>query len=154
MRACFLALESKTPFCMFDTHIIRICMICIFLPLLKLRKKKCWDRWMQYECSKGYEINAVEHLQNLVNGHKYFTQCKSHRCWWLVSCPCLSNWMFGRTCCDVFAGSCFMEVHSWEYGYSWGCSQCILTDSGMKVTSTGVKNCVLESQVSFPLRLI
>lgn len=27
-----------------------------FLPLLKLRKKKWWDRWMHYQCSKGHEI--------------------------------------------------------------------------------------------------
>lgn len=29
-----------------------------FLPLLKLRKKKWWDRWMQYQCSKGHEIKC------------------------------------------------------------------------------------------------
>lgn len=30
----------------------------LFLPLLKLRKKKWWDRWMQYRCSKGHEIKC------------------------------------------------------------------------------------------------
>lgn len=45
-----------------------------FLPPLKL-KKKCWDRWMQYQCSKGHEVKCCERFANLVSGHKYFTQC-------------------------------------------------------------------------------
>lgn len=29
-----------------------------FLPLLKLRKRKCWERWMLYQCSKGRGIKC------------------------------------------------------------------------------------------------